>query len=103
MKEIESAFRRTPARASSQVKWRSGITQWKVIDDALRYYPTYESSQAPDVPAAERRRYRRSMWPPLSPADGGLPPQPLHRCLRLLPQDQVGGAGQVLGSTRRAE
>jgi hypothetical protein len=82
------------------VKWRSGIKQWKVIDDAMRHYPTYASSQAPDVPAAERRRFRRSMWPPLPPADGGLP---LHRCLRLLPQDQVGGAGQVLGHRRRAE
>ncbi|KAK3256631.1 hypothetical protein CYMTET_34248 [Cymbomonas tetramitiformis] len=73
------------------LKWNPGLSTWKVIDDGLNHYPTFESTQEDHIPAAMRRRYRRSMWPPSSSVRVSGEPLPLHRCLRLLPHVQNTG------------
>ena len=73
-----------------------GLHDWKVMVEhepldgsgtphggGLWSYGSYEELQAAALPSELKRRYTRSMWPPIPGAS--VSPPPLERCMRLLP------------------
>lgn len=58
-----------------------GISWWRVIDDQMRVYDSFDQ-----VPPEERHAFQQSMWPP-KPATSwaGAQPPPLNYCMRLYP------------------
>ena len=73
-----------------------GLHDWKVMVEhepldgsgtphggGLWSYGSYEELQAATLPSELKRRYTRSMWPPIPGAS--VSPPPLERCMRLLP------------------
>ena len=71
------------------LKRAQGLHSWVVMDDELNRYESYEALMSSSMPAALKRRWQPSMWPPSTqgkrkhgPASA---PPPLERCLRMLP------------------
>eukprot|EP00927_Polykrikos_kofoidii_P030281 TRINITY_DN26074_c0_g1_i1.p1 TRINITY_DN26074_c0_g1~~TRINITY_DN26074_c0_g1_i1.p1 ORF type:complete len:665 (-),score=93.90 TRINITY_DN26074_c0_g1_i1:325-2319(-) len=62
---------------------RPGLLSWEVVDDVHGVFRDHADAMA-RLPKQERRRYRRTMWPPASGTKAGERP-PLERCIRLLP------------------
>ncbi|KAL1511104.1 hypothetical protein AB1Y20_005925 [Prymnesium parvum] len=73
--ELVDASAQLPELARAQ-----GLCHWEVLDDEMCHYESFEAMQASGLPAALKRKFLPSMWPP--PAEEA---PPLHRCLRLLP------------------
>ncbi|CAK0813676.1 unnamed protein product, partial [Prorocentrum cordatum] len=74
---------------------RPGLASWVVVDESLGSLGSYEEAMSRLRPA-ERRRYRRSMWPPESD-------RRLDRCVRLLPFLQNTGGFFVAVLRKRSD
>ena len=69
-----------------EIARRPGLRYWKVFNNDMTHFKTYEDSQAEGTPENQRICFRRSMWPP--PASEIYP---LQRCMRFLPHLQDTG------------
>ena len=104
--EIVDASDRVP-----ELLRRPGVSKWTVMtmaEENVVEYPTYEDSQSESVPIGLKRKFAKSMWPPVIQGGGSrmgalgkriksTSSIPLERCMRLVPHLQdMGGFFAVL-------